>query len=101
LINEKREQVVFNAREGVGTVRCEVTYHQRLRPALQYAELCELVRIASRLENVYGYPLDMEFCVEDSKVWILQARPVPTFESVLQKTIEDYPLSGVWQKGAG
>jgi len=93
LINDKREQVVFNARKGVGTVRAEVSYHQRLRPALEYVELCELVRIASRLEKVYGYPLDIEFCVEGARVWLLQARPVPTFESVLRKTLKDHPLA--------
>jgi pyruvate,water dikinase len=93
MINDKREQVIFNAREGIGTVRTEVSYHQRLRPALEYVELCELVRIASRLEKVYGYPLDIEFCVEGARVWLLQARPVPTFESVLRRTLKDYPIA--------
>ncbi|MCD4750608.1 MAG: hypothetical protein K8R59_14655 [Thermoanaerobaculales bacterium] len=89
---DKQERVVFNRRAGAGTVRTETLYHQRLRPALEYVELCELVRVASRLEAAYGYPLDIEFALEGSRLWILQARPVVTFLAVFQETLERRPL---------
>lgn len=89
---DKQERVVFNRHAGTGTVRAETLYHQRLRPALEYVELCELVRVASRLEAAYGYPLDIEFALEGSRLWILQARPVATFLAVFQETLERYPL---------
>lgn len=91
---EKREQVIFNRRAGWGTIRSETLYHQRLRPALEYVELCELVRVAARLEAAYGYPLDIEFGVEGSRLWILQVRPVAIFLSALQETRERYPIAG-------
>jgi len=90
---DKQERVVFNRCAGSGTVRAETLYHQRLRPALEYVELCELVRVASRLEAAYGYPLDIEFALEDSRLWILQARPVATFLAVFQETVERRPLA--------
>jgi pyruvate,water dikinase len=90
---DKREKIVFNRREGLGTVPVESLYHQRLRPALEYVELCELVRAASRLEAAYGYPLDIEFGIEGSLLWILQVRPVATYLSVLTETLERHPLS--------
>ena len=90
---DKQERVVFNRHTGTGTVRTETLYHQRLRPALEYVELCELVDVATRLEAAYGYPLDIEFALEDSRLWILQARPVATFLAVLQETLERYPLA--------
>jgi sulfite reductase beta subunit-like hemoprotein len=90
---DKQERVVFNRHAGTGTVRTETLYHQRLRPALEYVELCELVRAASRLEAAYGYPLDIEFALEGSRLWILQARPVATFLAVFQETLERYPLA--------
>jgi hypothetical protein len=74
---DKRERVVFDERRGAGTVRADVLSHQRLRPALEYTELVELVRVATRLETAYGYPLDMEFGIEGTTLWLLQVRPLP------------------------
>ena len=90
---DKKEYVIFNKRAGLGTIRCEAPYHKRLRPALEYVELCELVGKALALESAYGYPLDIEFGIEGAKVWILQARPVPIFLTALQETLHKYPLT--------
>jgi phosphohistidine swiveling domain-containing protein len=90
---DKREQVVFDRRAGAGTMSAECLYHQRLRPALEYVELSELVRVAVRLEADYGYPLDLEFGIEGSRLSVLQARPVATFLAVLRETLEQQPLA--------
>jgi pyruvate,water dikinase len=90
---DKRERVVFDARTGLGTQCVETLYHQRLRASLEYVELLELVRTALRLEVAYGYPLDIEFGIEGTKLWILQARPVPTCMTVLQETLKHWPLA--------
>jgi len=92
ITSDKREQVVFNRRAGLGTVRSATLYHQRLRPALEYVELCELVAAAVRLEAAYGYPLDIEYGIEGTRLWILQVRPVATFLAALQETLDRYPL---------
>jgi pyruvate, water dikinase len=91
---DKRERVVFDRRAGVGTTRDECLYHQRLRPALEYVELAELVRVAAGLEAAYGYPLDIEFGIEGDRLFVLQARPVATFLSLLHETVERHPLEG-------
>jgi len=90
---DKREQVVFDRRAGFGTYRSPTLYHQRLRPAMEYVELAELVAIADRLETAYGHPLDIEFGIEGAKLWILQARPVGTFPALLRETTQQYPFS--------
>ena len=90
---DKREQVVFNSRAGFGVFRSPTLYHQRLRPAMEYIELAELVAIADRLEAAYGHPLDIEFGIEGAKLWILQARPVGTFPALLRETTQQYPFS--------
>ena len=64
-------------------------------------ELSELVRTAARLEAAYGYPLDIEFGIEGSRLWILQVRPVATFLSVLGETLERHPLSGARRRAPG
>jgi len=90
---DKTEQVVFNKRAGFGTILSSTLYHQRFRSALEYVELCELVSVASRLEAAYGYPLDIEFGIEDTKIWILQVRPIATFLPAFRETLSHYPLS--------
>jgi phosphoenolpyruvate synthase/pyruvate phosphate dikinase len=67
-------------------------YHQRLRPALEYVELSQLVRIATSLEKIYGYPLDIEYGIEGNHLWILQVRPVASYLSVINATMERFPL---------
>jgi phosphoenolpyruvate synthase/pyruvate phosphate dikinase len=89
---DKRERVSFDRRAGFGTTRAECLYHQRLRPALEYVELAELVSVAARLEAAYGYPLDIEFGIEATRLFVLQARPVAMFSSLLQETLESHPL---------
>jgi phosphohistidine swiveling domain-containing protein len=91
---DKRDRVVFNKRAGIGTIHAETLYHQRLRPALEYVELCELVSVAARLESAYGYPLDIEFGIEGTQLWILQVRPVTAFLAAYEETLERYPLAG-------
>ena len=92
ITSDKMSQIVFNQRAGFGTIRSQTIYHQRLRPAMEYVELCELVRNAASLEKAYGYPLDIEFGIEDDHLWILQARPVASFLTVINETNEKYPL---------
>lgn len=92
--NDKRLKVVFDERSGFGVALSEAASHERLRPALEYAELCDLVRRASRLEAAYGCPLDVEFALEGAQIRILQVRPVPTFAAVIEETVRDFPLRG-------
>jgi pyruvate,water dikinase len=90
---DKRERVVFDARSGSGTIRAGVLSHQRLRASLEYTELVELVRAATRLEAAYGYPLDIEFGFEGTDLRILQVRPVPGSAAVWRDTRDRYPLT--------
>jgi len=69
----------------------EARGHERLRPALDYAELSELVRVALRLERAYGHPLDLEFGVDEGRLWILQVRPVPAWLALLRDADRSWP----------
>ena len=92
LTNDKLQQVVYDRHRGGGTRLEETLYHQRLRPALEYTELSELVRKALALEDIYGYPLDIEFGLEAQRLWLLQARPVTAILAEHATTLARYPL---------
>ncbi|MCK6685130.1 MAG: hypothetical protein L6R30_22225 [Thermoanaerobaculia bacterium] len=93
LTRDKRDRIVFNTRTGAGTQRVETLYHQRLRPALEYVELCELVHAAIRLEALHGHPLDIEFAIEGAGLCLLQIRPVPAALAVWTETASRYPIA--------
>jgi phosphohistidine swiveling domain-containing protein len=99
LVGDKTKQVVFDRRAGLGTRLEETLYHQRLRPALEYSDLCEVVRTAAVLDSVYGYPLDIEFALAGDRLSILQVRPIVAFQSSLRETCEHYPLAAVHPAG--
>ncbi len=90
---DKKLMVNFDDDKGYGTKLTETLYHQRFRPALEYIEICELVHTALNIESDYGYPVDIEFAMESARLWILQVRPVATFFTAVQETIEKYPLN--------
>jgi len=92
LTADKPQQVVRDERRG-GTRLVDTLYHQRLRPALEYVEVCELVERCLALEHAYGYPLDIEFALEDAHLWLLQARPVGTFLGEYHETLAHHPLA--------
>jgi pyruvate,water dikinase len=92
LTNDKPRQMVFDTRQGRGTCLVDTLYHQRLRPAIEYTELCEIARAALALESAYGYPLDMEFAFEEERLWLLQARPITAILAEHRATATDHPL---------
>ena len=93
ITSDKTEQVVRSKRRG-GTRLVETLYHQRQRPALEYLELAELVQKSLHLEAAYGYPLDLEFAIEGTRIHLLQARPLAAPAGVLRETLEHHPLRG-------
>jgi pyruvate,water dikinase len=93
LTADKRQRVIFDERFGQGTVRVDTLAHQRLRPALEYPELRELVEVALRVERAYGHPVDIEFGFEGADLRVLQVRPVPASLGVWHDTMERFPLN--------
>lgn len=86
-VADKRERVVVDRVSG-RTVRVESLYHQRLRPALEYVELLELVAAATRLERRFAQPVDVEFAFDPAGLKILQVRPLPAHAALVREVLE-------------
>lgn len=91
-IGDKNTCIQLNQRTGSGTIISPTPYHQRFRPALEYAELHELLRATETLEKTYGYPLDIEFAFHHRRLYLLQVRPLPYHNQLLRHTASVYPL---------
>lgn len=40
----------------------------------------QVARVCSEIEKLFSYPQDIEWCVENCRIWILQARPITAVE---------------------
>lgn len=49
---------------------------QQRQSSLSDEQLCELVRMAKKVEQAFGHPIDMEWTIDALKLWVLQARPI-------------------------
>jgi pyruvate,water dikinase len=60
-----------------GTVEREE--HRPAERTLSYAQLRELTGVISRIEALYGMPVDVEWAFADGALHVLQARPITTY----------------------
>jgi len=73
---------------GGGTVEKPVKPDDIARPSLTDAQLLELHALASKCEEFYGGPQDLEFAFANGTLFLLQSRPITT---KLEALSEDKP----------
>ncbi|MFJ2848096.1 rifamycin-inactivating phosphotransferase [Streptomyces rubiginosohelvolus] len=72
------KQRALHALPGGGTREVTVEPGQQERPALTDAQVVELVRLGRRIEDHFGRPQDIEWCLTDDGFRIVQSRPITT-----------------------
>lgn len=75
-INE-REKYFRRKLEG-GTYIAELPQEKRKIQVLEDEEITRLAIICSEVEKYYGKPQDIEFAIENNKIYIVQTRPITT-----------------------
>ncbi len=66
-------------------------------PLLPAETLQRLLELGEAVEKLFGAPMDVEYAVQDGKVWLLQARPITTLpggETIVldsSNIVESYP----------
>lgn len=61
-----------------GTREEPVPADQRSIAVLTTEQVAELVRLGTRIETLYGQPMDIEWALKDNRFFIVQARPITT-----------------------
>ncbi len=78
-----KEMGIFPLEEG-GTVERALDEEMRQRFALFDEQIEELAQLGMKIEEYYGAPQDIEWCLEDGTFYIVQSRPItslyPAFE---------------------
>lgn len=75
-IGEK--DVAVEAQAGGGTAEVEIEGDRVRAACLDDARIAELAQLASRCEQIFGGPQDLEWAVANGRLHLLQSRPVTT-----------------------
>lgn len=67
-----------HALPGGGTEEVAIDSRRQEQPALTDAQVVELVRLGRRIEEHFGRPQDIEWCLTDDGFQIVQSRPITT-----------------------
>ncbi|WP_181773207.1 phosphoenolpyruvate synthase [Amycolatopsis pittospori] len=78
-VGSKSHKII--AEVGGGDVKVALTPQAAGRRVLDDTMVLELARLATRVEDHYGCPQDIEFALVGKEIWIVQSRPVTTLPS--------------------
>ncbi len=70
------EKLVMTVRTEAGTSEEPVPSERRKKPALSAAQAAELVGLGTKIEALYGAPMDIEWARAGGRFAIVQARPI-------------------------
>ena len=81
----RKESMIINLRDG-GVNKIKTPDSMMGRPCLTSEQVLELASRASQIEQHFRKPQDIEWAIDkDGRIFILQARPLPPFNSPLGK----------------
>ncbi len=66
------------AMDAGGTIEREMEPQLQNLPVLTDQQILELERMGRKLEEHFGCPQDMEWCLSDDKIYLVQSRPITT-----------------------
>lgn len=72
----------------------EIAPDKQNKAKLSSKAVLELAKIIAKIEKFYHFPVDVEFAVKNRKIYILQARPITTFNN----TSKDYRAAKVYER---
>ncbi|MBN2909565.1 phosphoenolpyruvate synthase [Polycladomyces sp. WAk] len=85
-ISEKKI-AIYSLPEG-GTVKKDLPPDQQTKHALTDSQILRLAELGKRIEKHFGSPQDIEFCIENGKIFVVQSRPITSL----------YPLPDISQE---
>lgn len=75
-IGEKAFRIEYDSGSGHGNRRVPLTKEEGRGPSLSGERISELVRVARRIEELYGSPQDIEWAFRGGEFFILQSRKI-------------------------
>lgn len=82
-----------------GTQEKSVPRQMQRRRVLGKMQIQALYQLGQKIETVYGRPQDLEWCLADGNLYIVQARPITTLPEI--PVTWETPGEGQWMHGGG
>ncbi|HBX23320.1 MAG TPA: phosphoenolpyruvate synthase [Desulfotomaculum sp.] len=73
-----RKEIAIYAKPEGGTVQVGIEGERQTVPALSDEQAVRLARMGRSIEEHYGKPQDIEWCLTDNAIFIVQSRPITT-----------------------
>ncbi|HLD56844.1 MAG TPA: phosphoenolpyruvate synthase [archaeon] len=91
-----RKKLLFKKDQIGKTVIETVSSEKQEAPVLSDTDLTKLHEYSNRIEDVFGKPQDIEWCIERGRLFILQSRPITTISKniVIQESTGEVLLTG-------
>jgi phosphoenolpyruvate synthase/pyruvate phosphate dikinase len=77
-----RKEVAIRAVPGGGTEKTAIAVDRQTEPALSDEDAIRLARMGRNIEDHFGSPQDIEWCLADGEIRIVQSRPITTLYPV-------------------
>ena len=84
----KKHLAIYTSRDG-GTKAQEIDPEQQTREAMTDEEVLQLGRIGRKIEEHFGQPQDIEWCLVDNRFYIVQSRPITTLFPIPEASDQD------------
>jgi pyruvate,water dikinase len=81
VIGTKEKKSIRNP-EGPHTILIDTETNDRKSCSLNEKQLKKLYNLALKLENVFNFPQDIEWAIENDILYTLQSRPITTLKNV-------------------
>lgn len=70
------KKIMMKSREDGGIQKIEIPEDQQNQQVLSDEQIISLAKLGKRIEQHFGFPQDVEFCVESDKFFVVQSRPI-------------------------
>lgn len=81
-IANKSRMIRFDREHGTGTHEVDTPKELHQRPSLDEATLRRLAATTADLNRLYGRPQDVEWCIADGNLFVLQSRPITNLSAI-------------------
>jgi rifampicin phosphotransferase len=83
-----KKLAIYALKDG-GTKEQEIEEHRQNRPALTDEQILQLERMGRKIEEHFGSPQDIEWCLVDDTFYIVQSRPITTLYPIPEANDEE------------
>jgi phosphoenolpyruvate synthase/pyruvate phosphate dikinase len=80
-IKLKEQAYYFDKKTQLGSVLSDVKKSKAKKPCLDDKEIAKLARLGKELSDQFNDHLDIEWCIKDSVIYLLQARPITSVKA--------------------